>query len=410
MNKNLTILSVIAVCLLAFACQNPNTSAPPFLPEDLTRTDWREIENKARGTTVAFAMWSGDENRNRFFQSWVTDELARKYGIKLKTVPLGDTAEAVGKLLNERSAGKISGGSIDMIWINGENFRSAKQGGLLWGKFAEKLPNFKYYDSESGNRDFGTPIDGLEAPWQRSQFVFAYDTARLKEPPRSIPELGDWIKANPGKFTYIAPPDFTGSAFLRHVLFHFGGGADKFREFDEQTYQNAAQKTFKFLNEIKPFLWRKGETYPNSPKELDGLFANREVDFSFAYGANFASDRIKRGEFPPTARTFVLNAGTIGNYSFLTIPFNASNPAGSLVAVNFMMSPEFQIEQAKTLGTVYPHKLENLSDEQRKAVGELERGAATLNAAELDSHSVSEADSEYLVRLEKDWREKVLLK
>ena len=409
MQKLLIILSIIAACLLAVGCQNPNT-APTFAQKDLPRTDWREIENKARGTSVAFAMWTGDENRNRFFQSRVTEELAAKYGIKLQIVPLGDTAEAVGKLLNEKSAGKNAGGSIDMIWINGENFRSAKQGNLLWGAFAENLPNFKYYDASAGKRDFGTAIDGLEAPWQKSQFVFAYDTARFKEPPRTIPELGEWIKANPGKFTYIAPPDFTGSAFLRHVLFHFGGGADKFREFDEQTYQNAAQKTFAFLNEIKPFLWRKGETYTNSPKELDRLFANREVDFSFAYGANFASDRIKRGEFPSTAQTFVLKEGTIGNYSFLTIPFNASNSAGALVVINYLMSPEFQIEQAKTLGTVYPHKLENLSAEQRKAVDELGRGTATLSSAELDAHSVAEADSEYLVRLEKDWREQVLLK
>jgi len=410
MKNYLIILFVVAACLLEAGCQSSNTAAPPFAAQDLSRTDWREIENKARGTTVAFAMWTGDENRNRFFQSRVTEELAAKYGIKLQIVPLGDTAEAVGKLLNEKSAGKSSGGSIDMIWINGENFRSAKQGSLLWGAFAEKLPNLKYYDEVASKRDFGTAIDGLEAPWQKSQFVFAYDAARFKEPPRSIPELGEWIKANPGRFAYIAPPDFTGSAFLRHVLFHFGGGADKFREFDEQTYQDAAQKTFAFLSDIKPFLWRKGETYPNSPKELDGLFANREVDFSFAYGANFASDRIKRGEFPPTTQTFVLNEGTISNYSFLTIPFNASNPAGSLAVINYLMSPEFQIAQAKTLGTVYPHKLDNLSAEQRKAADELERGAATLGSAELDSRSVAEADSEYLVRLEKDWREKVLLK
>lgn len=410
MKKFLIITAIFWLCLLASACQNSNNSAPPFTPQDLPRTDWREIENKARGTTVAFAMWSGDENRNRFFQSRAAEEIDKKYGIRLQIVPLGDTAEAVGKLLNEKSAGKNSGGSIDMIWINGENFRSAKQGGLLWGAFAENLPNFKYYDAEAGKRDFGTPIGGLEAPWQKSQFVFAYDTARFDAPPRSIPELGQWIKQNPGRFAYIAPPDFTGSAFLRHVLFYFGGGANKFREFDEQTYQNAARKTFEFLNEIKPFLWRKGETYPNSPKDLDGLFANREVDFSFAYGANFASDRIKRGEFPPTARTFVLDEGTIGNYSFLTIPFNATNPTGALVVVNYLMSPEFQIEQAKTLGTVYPHKLDNLSEQQRMKVSELERGAATLSVAELDSHSVAEADSEYLVRLEKDWRERVLLK
>ena len=358
---------------------------------------------------MAFAMWAGDEARNRFFQRDVSRNLKEKYDINLQIVPLGDTAEAVSKLLNEKSAGKSAGGSIDMIWINGENFRAAKEGGLLWGKFAASLPNNRYYDAEAGQRDFGTAIENLEAPWQKAQFVFAFDTARFSEPPRSIDALGDWIKAHPGRFTYIAPPDFTGSAFLRHVLFHFGGGANKFQTFDDELYKNASAKTFAFLNEIKPFLWRRGETYANSTKELDRLFANGEIDFAFAYGANFASERIKRGEYPPTTRTFVLDSGTIANYNFLTVPFNANNPAGALVVINYLLSPEFQIEQSRILGSIYPHKLDALSDAERKSVFEIERGAATLSAEELDAHSIPEADSEYLQRLEKDWREKVLL-
>ena len=410
MIKNrLIFLSLIFLCLTIAACQNLKSNAPQLTPEDLTRTNWREIETKGRGATVNFAMWAGDENRNRFFQTFAAAALKRKYDITLNVVPLGDTADVISKLLNEKSAGKNANGSVDLIWINGENFRAAKQGDLLWGKFAENLPNNRYYEREAGKRDFGTTIEGLEAPWQRAQFVLAYDTGRFREPPRTIEALGEWIKAHPGRFTYIAPPDFTGSVFLRHILYHFGGGAEKFQTFDEELYQSASAKTFAFLNEIKPFLWRGGETFPNSTKELDRLFANNEVDFSFAYGANFATERIKRGEYPPTVRTFVFDSGTIGNYNFLTIPFNASNPAGALVVINYLMSPEFQIEQSKQLGSVYPHNLEALDDTEKRAAGELERGAATLSDAELAAHLVPEADSEYLERLEKDWREKVLL-
>ncbi len=392
------------------ACLSGGNPQSSFTASDLEKTTWPDVVQKARGTSVSFAMWAGDENRNRFFKSEVVNDLQEKFGVTLNIVPLADTAEIVNKLLNEKQAGRTTGGSVDIVWINGENFRTAKQGGLLWGDFARRLPSISLYEPSAGETDFGTPVEGLEAPWQRSQFVFAYDTARIKEPPRSVEEFGKWIRANPGKFTYPAPPDFTGSAFLRHVLFHFGGGVQNFEKFDERHYAEASAKTFAFLNDIKPFLWRSGATYPNSPSELNRLFANGEVEIAMAYGATFASEAIKRSEFPDTVRTFLLDQGTIRNYNFLTIPFNSSNAPGALLTINYLMSHEFQMQQAKMLGSIYPHDLSKLTDDERAAAEALPRGEATLRADELAAHAIPEADSGYLERLEKDWRTQVLLK
>ncbi len=404
------VLSVFLLLLFSAAC---GKTPPPaaFTPADLQTAKWDDIERRARNSTVNFAMWAGDEARNRYYQTKVAAHVRERFGIALNFVPLGDTVEAVNKLLNEKGAGKTSGGSIDMIWINGENFRTAKQARVLWGDFAGKLPNFALYDPIAAQRDFGTAIDGLEAPWQRAQFVMGYDSARVPEPPRTIEALREWIKGHPGRFTYLAPPDFTGSVFLRHILYHFGGGSRNFQNgFDAALYDKASGLTFDYLNEIKPFLWRKGETYPASPKEVDRLFANGEIDFAMSYSPNFASERIARGEYPPTARTFVFDDGTIGDYSYLTVPFNAANAPGALVVINYLMSHDHLLEQAKEIGGVYPHDLARLTPEQRDAVARLPRGPATLGEAELSAHLVPEGDAAYLDRLEKDWREKVLVK
>jgi len=406
--RSILILSLL-LASLAVSCAGPEIDARlVFTPAQFAGARWEETLERARGTTVNYGMWAGDEARNRYFQTGVAETLKRKYDITLHITPLGDVVEIVNKLLNEKGAGKSTNGSVDMIWINGENFRTAKQAGVLWGPFADHLPNIRHFDEAARARDFGTPIENYEAPWQRAQFVLAYDTARVAEPPRSVEALRAFVKAHPGRFTYPAPPDFTGSVFIRHILFHFGG-ARAFQEgFDEELYRKASAASIEFLNDLEPFLWRQGETYPATLTELDRLFANGEVDFAMSYGPSFASERIARGEFPATTRTFVFDEGTIGNYSFLAVPFNASNVAGALVVINHLMSPEHALDQSRTLGGVFPLAPDHLTAEERRAAEALPRGPATLPADELAAHLLSEADARYLERLEKDWLEKIL--
>lgn len=378
-------------------------------PAEFAAARWDDVVRKARGSEVAFGMWAGDEDGNRLFRSSIAQKLKNDFGITLRIVPLGDTAEAVNKLLDEKSAGKSAGGSIDLLWINGENFRTAKQAGLLWGPFSEHLPNVRLYDEGVRQRDFGTPVEGLEAPWQKAQFVMCYDTARLSNPPDSMEELRTWIKAHPGRFTYIAPPDYTGSVFIRHILIHLGKRDPGFwNGFHEDLYERALASTVDYLNDIKPYLWRRGETYPGTPRELNHLFANREVDFTMGYGPAFASVLIAKGEFPQTARTFTFADGDIGNYSFLAIPFNATHIAGALVIANELMSVDEALRFSRDLDHAYPHSLDRLTQKQRALVQALPRGPATLSGTELSARFLPEPDAEYLNRLEKDWASKVL--
>ena len=163
-----------------------------------------------------------------------------------------------------------------------------------------------------------------------------------------------------------------------------------------------------YLKEIRPYLWRRGETYPATLKELNRLFANQEVDFAMSYGPNFAAVAVERGEFPPTTRTFVLADGTIGNYNFLAIPFNAANVSGALVTINQLMSFDQLIDMSRTLGNPFPLKLDTLTAAQRAGVEALPLHPAALPIAELESHFLPEPDAEYLTRLEKEWQMKVL--
>jgi putative spermidine/putrescine transport system substrate-binding protein len=392
---------------IAIACGSALPS--DMFPTDLARMTWSEVTSRARGSTVRYAMWAGDEARNRFYEGPAADALRRDLDITLTIVPLADTSDLVSKLVTEKAAGR-NRGSVDLVWINGANFRTAKQAGILWGPFVEALPNLEHFDSVAIQHDFGTSTDGLEAPYEQAQFVLAYDSTRVASPPATFAELRSWIRDHPGRFTYPAIPDFTGSSFVRHFLLH-GGEAppSAFAErFDAGLYDRASKPVIESLHAMKPYLWRKGETFPATLAELDRLFVNGEIDFSMNYSPTFASDKIARGEFPESVRTFVPNDGTISDYSFLAIPFNAPNPAGALAVINTFMSPTHAVMRARAMGGLFPLQLDSLSAAERDAVEALPRGPATLPLTTLAARRIQDAYAEYVDRFERDWRTEVL--
>jgi putative thiamine transport system substrate-binding protein len=131
----------------------------------------------ARKTSTAYIDWAGST-------------LKERYGVNVVHVKLDDTANAVAKVLAEKAAGKNEGGSVDLIWINGENFASMKRQELLMSPdWTTGLPNWAYVDHENKPTiltDFTIPTDGLESPWGGAKLVFFHDSART--PADSVPQ------------------------------------------------------------------------------------------------------------------------------------------------------------------------------------------------------------------------------
>jgi putative thiamine transport system substrate-binding protein len=177
------------------------------------------VEAAARGQEVFFNAWGGDPNRNAYIE-WAAGEVLDRHGVTVTHVKLADTGEAVARVVAERAAGRDEVGAVDLIWINGPNFASMKAQNLLFGPWAEDLPNWAYVDvsgKPTVQIDFTIPTQGFEAPWGMAQIVFYHDSARLPDPPRDMAGLGKWAAANPGRFAYPMPPDFLGLTFLKQA-------------------------------------------------------------------------------------------------------------------------------------------------------------------------------------------------
>ena len=407
-----SIFTGLLIFLLLITAPTPINARGGEEETDPLTMEWDEIVASARGSEVSFYMWGGSTEINAWIDMQVAEGLKAEYDITLKRVPM-DASVFVNKLLAEKQAGRDKG-VIDLLWINGENFRNAKEAGLLWGPYVEKLPNFAaHVDPTSAATDFGFPTDGYETPYGKAWFVFEYDTANIENPPADFDKLTTWIKANPGRFTYPQPPDFTGSAFLRLAFYHANGGYKAFIDgFDENLAERSIEPLIAWLEEIEPYLWQEGRSYPRDSAALDALFERGEVDFSMNYNVSHASNKIATGQYPDTVRTFVPKNSALFNLHFTAIPFNSPNKAGALVLSNYLLSPGIQLSKndPANWGDLTVLDPEKLDADDAAAFAALDQGVAALSLEALTSEAVPEISSEYIEFLESAWDERILRK
>ncbi len=367
---------------------------------------WDEIVDDARGSELRWSMWGGSDVINSFVYESIGDRLKELYDIDLYVELVVDIALVVSRIESEVDVAPDQPGQSDLLWINGENFKSLRESNLLFGPYLDILPNTQYLaeDSLDYQYDFGYPIDGYESPYGAAQFVFVYDSARMDEPPSTFESLLRWIRANPGRFTYPAPPDFVGSAFIRHVFYHaLDGHQAMLIPFSDEAYEPIRDQGFRVLDIMKEYLWKKGEFYPTSMLQLDELFANGTVDISMSYQANEIVQKIEDGRFPDTARAFVLESGTIGNIHFVGIPINAKNIPAALVAANLILSPEVQLEKLKYWGDLSVLSFDQLPKQWVENFEAIPTHPASVSPDTLSRVRLPEVGADWVTALEKDW-------
>lgn len=379
--------------------------------ETILSADFEDIKSEAKGTTVTFYGWGGSDKINSWIDGYLADTLKKDYDITLKRVGM-NIEDILNGLINEKQM-DVQDGNIDVVWINGENFYTASENELLFGPFAEKLPNFEsYIDKESDDvkYDFGYPTNGYEVPYGKAQLVMIYDEAMIKTPPKNYAELLQLAKENPGKITYPAPPDFTGSAFVRNIIFDVLGKTDlRDVKTDKAEIKKAIQPAIDYMKELKPYLWQQGKTYPASSALLDNMYADGEIIMSISYEPNHAQAKIEQGEFAASTRSFVFENGTIGNTHFLAIPFNAPNKQGALTVINHILSAEAQASKYSPAvwGDLPSIDHEKLSEEEKEFFSSVDTGEATVPVEILAEKRISEIPADMVPIIEEIWRDEI---
>lgn len=356
---------------------------------------------------VTLYMWGGDAKVNSYVQDIAGNYIKEKEGIDLKSVPVVDIKDVVNKLIVEKQAGKDKG-SVDILWINGENFNELKKADLLEKGILAKMENRKSVKESATLKDFGVDIDGDEVPWGEAQFNFIYDGNRGDVPFDGWESLREYVKENPDRFTYPAVSDFTGSAFVRNIVIDMLGYENIMKMSDEEFKANL-QVVWDYLNEIKPYLWRKGETYPESVGKLDLLYSTGEIEVTMGYTVNKVNSKIEAGDFSKTSKSFLLKRGTLFNNHYLAIAKSSQNKEEALKVIDAMISAQLQYEKQlpKNWGDFTILDIEKLSEKDREGFVKLIENPNVPSLKELQEKRVLELSPAKLLIIEREWKEKV---
>jgi putative spermidine/putrescine transport system substrate-binding protein len=397
-------------------CAGAPDAGAPEAAASLDYNDWESVLEAAKGQTVSWYGYGGSEPRNTWIKGTLAPALKEKYDITLDLVGM-DINDILTQLSGEMQAG-VEEGSIDFIWINGENFFSTKENGYLWGPFTSYLPNFNdYVDAQSPEvlYDFGSATEGYEAPYGKAQMQLWADSATVPEAefPKNPDDFLAFCKAHPGQVTYPAPGDFVGTAFISCLIAGVVGQASFEKlsmmgkaDATEDAVRAVVEPGLEYLRSLNPYLWREGTTFPSDASTVGTMYADGELVVNMGYGAPEAL--VKQGALPDTTRSFVFDTKTVGNSNFMAIASNAPHKAAALVAINEVLSPEMQLDQYKTLTNISVLDMDRLSDDQRAAFAAVPLGVSQLPLDELLSHRVVEASGPVIPVLEQLWLDEVV--
>jgi putative thiamine transport system substrate-binding protein len=387
------------VCLLTLAYMS--------LCAQASKEEWDQILTDAKGQTVYFNAWGGSTAINEYIR-WAADEIELRYGVKVKHVKVTDTGEVVSRILAEKTAGRYQNGTVDLVWINGENFRSMKANDLLTKAYTQKLPNYTYVDTDnkpSTLYDFTVAVDNLEAPWGMAQLVFMYDEQHIKQAPNSMLELLAVAKKHPGRVTYPAPSNFYGTTFVKQALLELTEDKEAlYKPLAEADFAKVTAPLWEFLDALHPYMWRKGKSFTSGAPEMKQLLNDGEIFISLSFNPNDANNAIANDELPDSVRTYIHRDGTLGNTHFVGIPFNSSMKSGAMVVANFLMSAQAQAKKADPLiwGDPTVLAVDRLPKSEQQLFAQIPLGETTLTAQALGA-VLLEPHVSWVDALERAW-------
>ena len=218
---------------------------------------------EARGQTVHFNAWGGDDRINAYI-AWVGEEVADRYGVTVKHIKVTDTAAVVTRVLAEKTAGRMAGGTVDLVWINGENFAAMKRNGLLAAPGPMACRTRSMWMSPANRR-----CGWIHGAHRWAGIALGHGAARLLPRHGELAQAaglarGTWgLGQSQSGPAPSAAPDFVGTTFLKQALATFSADPSVLaKPVEAANFGAVTAPLWAWLEDVHPHLWRQGRAFP----------------------------------------------------------------------------------------------------------------------------------------------------
>lgn len=337
------IISLVSLFLLAVTLFN--ITIAPLEPTPYT-DEWIAEQLKKEGRLVIW--FPAGVNMRTYFVDKVIPRykewLKEKYGVEIEVEFLpaaGGTRPFYEKLSAYAEAGKVGTHTFDIDvakagpdWYT---YDAVSKGWLLpilpdYGVIA---PN-ALKANQPGLFAFSKEGKFYGIPLYRPIISIFYNKDKVKDPPDTFDGLKEWIKANPGRFSYVDPRagyTSSGGMFLVAVMHAYGDVNDP----------TTWEKGWEFLREIEPYC----AEHPRSDEKLLEELRRGNlwmIVFWNDWGV-FAKETLKL-DF---VDAFIPKEGMPIRSTPLVIAADSAHPVAALTFVNYMLSNEAQLDFAITM-------------------------------------------------------------
>lgn len=302
-------------------------------------------DDSAEGGKSKVTLWAtGSDNVRTIFETLTKDfnensDYADKYEVELQFMLSGTGAQTLADMVAAAAKANQTETDYDIIDMSGDDLSKivSQIGEESFVKLDDsKLPNAASVEAES------TVATNYVQPYRGTTVILAYDSEAVPEPPKTMDELVEWMKANPGRFAYNTPgTGGAGDSFVRTAVYNFL--PEEAITSDDPKWEEQWDEGFEFLASIHPYMYKSGGSivYPNKNQGTLDLLNQGEIDMCINWADMVLSQRAQ-GAIKDTIKITQIEPALTGSLQTLAIPTFGSNEDGAYAFMDYMLSPEAQ--------------------------------------------------------------------